>query len=228
MMGFVQELWMLFRRMWDAMPTSRRARELEAAARRECALQEEFARRVRGLEAQILLLRAENRALLNSVLGIAGIPPIMVTDPAELPLVGQEPKQIPRTASRAPENREKSDEPRDFARDDSFRNNGGARNGTASLQTDSVDNASCKVGSQNGAALQPDCAGEVPGEGVAPHWAASPSAIAGHGSAVPLRGQKRARGADHGRTVAPMRRRSWHQIYRMLELESVRRKDSEA
>ena len=37
----------------------------------------------RGLEAEIARLRAENRALLNSILGIAGIPPI-VTQPADL------------------------------------------------------------------------------------------------------------------------------------------------
>ena len=38
-------------------------------------------RYTRALEAEIGRLRAENRALLNSILGIAGIPPI----PVELP-----------------------------------------------------------------------------------------------------------------------------------------------
>jgi hypothetical protein len=38
----------------------------------------------RGLESEIARLRGENRALLNSILGIAGVPPVMVTT-AELP-----------------------------------------------------------------------------------------------------------------------------------------------
>jgi hypothetical protein len=32
----------------------------------------------RTLEAEVTRLRAENRALLNSILGIAGIPPVVV------------------------------------------------------------------------------------------------------------------------------------------------------
>ncbi|HVB55541.1 MAG TPA: hypothetical protein VNE63_03785 [Candidatus Acidoferrales bacterium] len=36
-------------------------------------------RYTRALEAEVLRLRAENRALLNSILGIAGVPPIPVT-----------------------------------------------------------------------------------------------------------------------------------------------------
>jgi hypothetical protein len=35
-------------------------------------------RYTRGLEAEVARLRAENRALLNSILGIAGVPPIPV------------------------------------------------------------------------------------------------------------------------------------------------------
>jgi hypothetical protein len=37
-------------------------------------------RYTRALEAEIVRLRAENRALLNSILGIAGVPPITVPD----------------------------------------------------------------------------------------------------------------------------------------------------
>jgi len=36
-------------------------------------------RYVRALEAEVSRLRAENRALLNSILGIAGVPPIPAT-----------------------------------------------------------------------------------------------------------------------------------------------------
>jgi hypothetical protein len=209
---------MFFRRMWDAVQTSRRTHGIHAATQRECALKEEFARHVRGLESQILLLRAENRALLNSVLGIAGIPPIMVTDPAEFPGGGREAKQIPRTASRAPEKREKSNS----VRDDSSRDDGCRQDGTASLQTDSVENASHRIGAPNGSALPSLVAGSACPAGR--HSVDSPSLTT---SAVPLGRQNQARGANAGRIVAPMRRRSWHQIYRMLELESVRRKDSD-
>ena len=38
-------------------------------------------RYTRALEAEVTRLRAENRALLNSILGIAGIPPIVVGSP---------------------------------------------------------------------------------------------------------------------------------------------------
>jgi hypothetical protein len=50
----------------------------------------EFWRRItstrytRRLETEVALLRAENRALLNSILGIAGIPPIPMSEPDPL------------------------------------------------------------------------------------------------------------------------------------------------
>jgi hypothetical protein len=37
-------------------------------------------RYVRMLEAEVTRLRAENRALMNSILGIAGVPPLPVTE----------------------------------------------------------------------------------------------------------------------------------------------------
>ena len=44
-------------------------------------------RYTRGLECEVSRLRAENRALLNSILGIAGIPPIPASS-ADLPPPG--------------------------------------------------------------------------------------------------------------------------------------------
>ena len=38
-------------------------------------------RYTRALEAEVARLRAENRALLNSILGIAGVPPLPATTP---------------------------------------------------------------------------------------------------------------------------------------------------
>ena len=85
---------------------------------------------------------------------------------------------------------------------------------------------------------------------IAPDGAASPSTSAGHSSAMPLPSetplesasvgtnaappQKQLRGApgsprprNDPHVIAPIRRRSWHQIYRMLEFESSRRKERE-
>lgn len=58
----------LFRRIWRRLMAARYARALEAEVARQ------------GTE--IHRLRAENRALLNSILGIAGIPPVLVTGDA--------------------------------------------------------------------------------------------------------------------------------------------------
>lgn len=58
---------MTVREIWRRITTTRYARVLEADVARQ--------------GAEIERLRAENRALLNSILGIAGIPPIAVTVP---------------------------------------------------------------------------------------------------------------------------------------------------
>jgi hypothetical protein len=180
---------MNLRNIWRRITTSQRTRE--ASAQRECALKEEFARRTHALESQILLLRAENRALLNSVLGVAGIPPIMVTDPPASPSHGRH-------------SEERRDEESLFVSPDCL---------GAEPKRD-----------PSGLKSSPQDDGEM-GDSVMPSGAASPSAIAGHNSAVPLRKRYRhAAAGNDGRIVAPMRRRSWHQIYRMLEFESSRRK----
>jgi hypothetical protein len=58
----------LFRRTWRRLMAARYTRALEAEVARQ------------GVE--IHRLRAENRALLNSILGIAGIPPVLVAGDA--------------------------------------------------------------------------------------------------------------------------------------------------
>jgi hypothetical protein len=104
----------------------------------------------RGLEAEVARLRDENRALLNSILGIAGVPPVLVTT-AELPDAA-----APATAA-----------------------------------------AAAGVGAK------------APGR-------AARSLTAGK-SAAPGAGQS---------TGPVMRRRSWQQIYRMLEMDSARKKEA--
>ena len=55
--------------IWRRLTTTRRARTLETELARERVANAE-----QGIE--ITRLRAENRALLNSILGIAGVPPV--------------------------------------------------------------------------------------------------------------------------------------------------------
>lgn len=98
------------------------------------------------LEREVLRLRAENRALMNSILGIAGVPPVIVAEASE---------------------------------SDALR-------------------LGLKVGAPEG------------------------SVAAGAGTGV-RRSLSDAGGKKGG--VAPLRRRSWHQVYRMLEIDAARRKD---
>jgi hypothetical protein len=104
-------------------------------------------RYTRALEAEVLRLRAENRALLNSILGIAGVPPITVPDSVA---IGNSPAAV-------------------FGRPSRIQ-------GEASPKKQSPGARSANVKTQG------------------------PNA------------------------VAPMRRRSWHQIYRMLEIDSASKK----
>jgi len=116
----------------------------------------EFWRRVtatrytRALEAEVVRLRAENRALLNSILGIAGVPPITLPDSAA---IGNSP--LP---------------------------SGGRSRRTRS--TVSIGNE-----------------------------------IAGASAESPK--------SQSANSVTPMRKRSWHQIYRLLEMDAARKKPQE-
>jgi hypothetical protein len=112
-------------------------------------------RYTRALEAEVARLRAENRALLNSILGIAGVPPITV-----LP--------------------------------------------------DSVS-----IGSQDAQSLHLES-----GRRNVPAGATQPR--------LPSARMNATNGKTQGANmVTPMRKRSWHQIYRMLEIDSARNKPQE-
>jgi hypothetical protein len=112
-------------------------------------------RYTRGLEAEVARLRAENRALLNSILGIAGVPPITVL-------------------------------------------------------SDSVS-----IGSPNARSLHLES-----GRGSVPAGATQPG--------LPSAKMNATNGKTQGANmVTPMRKRSWHQIYRMLEIDSARKKPQE-
>lgn len=119
-----------------------------------------------ALERDVARLRAENRALLNSILGIAGVPPIVVTadDPGVLATVSS-----------------------------------GVRK----------------------AAPGPRARLEIESEAGRPETVENASAA----NASPLR--KPVSNERGLKSVAtPMRRRSWHQIYRILEIDAARKKES--
>ena len=105
-----------------------------------------------SLERELIRLRAENRALLNSILGIAGVPPV----PAE-------------------------DLPAGF-------DSSGIRNGA------SFGERVHKLGAAGAVKVRPPATKALSGTN----------------------------GEGHG--ALPLRRRSWQQINRMLELESARKK----
>jgi hypothetical protein len=115
-------------------------------------------RYTRLLETEVARLRAENRALLNSILGIAGIPPVTVAMPS-----GSESEQQPVHASSARPEQKRTTPP--FL----------GRSARASQLRNAAGSARC-VG--------------PPGAG-------------------------------------PVRRRSWHQVNRALEIDSARKKEKE-
>ncbi len=128
-------------------------------------------RYTRALEAEVTRLRAENRALLNSILGIAGVPPISVLPDSDF------------------------------------------------------------VGAQHavpGDTMPPKHSGSRHGSGTPGAIGTSVARSARLGKSLSLTtapANGNARGAN---IISPMRRRSWHQIYRMLEIDSARKKPQEA
>ena len=118
-----------------------------------------------ALEREVARLRVENRALLNSILGIAGVPPIAV--PADDPAAIAVDPVVDKAAA------------------------GG------SSATEAERGAGKPVPVQNA-------------------LAAGASQIGKRASVE--RGMKS--------VAAPMRRRSWHQVYRMLEIDAARKKEA--
>jgi hypothetical protein len=107
---------------------------------------------VRALETDVARLRGENRALLNSILGIAGVPPIAATENTVSPVAGlQEP---------------------------------------------------------------------------AGKFAATAGSVSAAVRSKPFGARTSTSTRADGKVAPAMRRRSWHQIYRMLEINSVRKKEA--
>jgi len=130
-------------------------------------------RYTRALEAEVVRLRADNRALLNSILGIAGVPPITVAAPVAH--VGVPPLDTREHAFKRAEN-------------------AGAADEVLSAQV--------------------------------------PGAAADAATSAPRASPKRERAVGRPPRMrvklptdaaVPMRRRSWHQIYRMLEFDAAKK-----
>jgi hypothetical protein len=117
------------------------------------------------LEREVARLRAENRALLNSILGIAGVPPIVVGADASATQAALGSSDVPTESGR-----------------------------TAAPQ-------SIRGGDKSAASAN---VSEVSASQTAKRAPAGPG----------MKG-----------VAAPMRRRSWHQIYRILEIDAARKKE---
>ncbi len=118
-----------------------------------------------ALERDVARLRAENRALLNSILGIAGVPPIVVS----------------------------ADDPAATAVD--FNLNKAASGGGSPIEAE--------------------------------RGAGKPVAVQNVGAAGASEIRKTASVERGMKSVAaPLRRRSWHQVYRMLEIDAARKKEA--
>lgn len=139
------------REIWRRITSTRDTRALESE--------------IAQLRAEIDRLRAENRALLNSILGIAGIPPIA----------------LPIFTALSPAAGHSGSPTLSSGGDESLSTPTSSSPQTAAPS----DPSSRQSGTRNDSHLSPS----------------SPSA----------------------RLAAPIRRRSWHQINRMLEIESARK-----
>ena len=119
-----------------------------------------------ALERDVARLRAENRALLNSILGIAGVPPIVVS----------------------------ADDP------------------GAALAVDFTVNKAATGGSS------PTGVERSAGKPVVVQIASTAGGSEIRNAAPVERAMKS--------VAMPMRRRSWHQVYRMLEIDAARKKEA--
>jgi hypothetical protein len=79
-MTILHEIWRRITAIYGER-TTRHARALESEVARQGAENDQQCALIASQQNEIVRLRAENRALLNSILGIAGIPPVLVEMP---------------------------------------------------------------------------------------------------------------------------------------------------
>jgi len=192
-----QENTMNAHNLWRRLTTTRYARALEA----ELALERAVISRLDAVvaqqgaeinrqDAEIARLRDENRAMLNSILGIAGVPPL----PAS---------------------------PNDAAAVQASLH--------VSAPLSSTGNPACATSNtqQNRASPAPNTiAGDFCTAGVSPAPLHSNSSSPVARTTTCSQSRPRANSAPH--VAAPMRRRSWPQINRLLEFESAQKEQPAA
>ena len=216
--------WLHLRRIWRQITTTRYARAVEAELARQCA-------EVTRQRAEIERLRAENRALLNSILGVAGIPPLPIsprsTNPAS-PAGGRRPGGPALPAQSHSESARADDE--SVLRSPPPDTPVGEMAGACSSGNDSPG-APLPNGQgtrpRNDSLHSPASAGDaVEAQGFSPAKTNGPTgpSLLPQAVAETLSERQHASADSRLRPVAPPhRRRSWHQINRILEIESARK-----
>jgi hypothetical protein len=165
------------REIWSHITSTRHLRVLESEVARQCAA-------IASQQNEIARLRAENRALLNSILGIAGIPPILQEGILDTPL----PSSVSPPAKCHSESTAADDESRSTPSHSSI--------------TAAEKNSSGSQSPRNDIPPKPS-----------PESSSLRSSSASSRPPSPRR-----------HLATPLRRRSWHQITRTLELESAKKK----
>jgi hypothetical protein len=184
------------RTLWQRITTRRDTRARKACTHEECALREEVARQC----AELTRLRAENRALLNSILGIAGVPPLPVDRDAFV-----EPQLCPERAADRTADVDPAPPYTPVI----------PRPGSSTAEESAVGSEMQKqIPRRTQDGLSRDDSAVSDGSG-------SPSSSDGR---PPRRTAPRQSHSAAMKTIAvPMRRRSWQQINRMLEFDSARK-----
>ena len=241
---------MTLREFWRRITSTRYTRALEAKhlemrgeigrhyrelARGQAALMRERAETTRQRaevarqRAENLRLRAENRALLNSILGIAGIPPILVAAPEPDEISGASLPDLAELVTSdgvAPRAGDAAAHDSPLVADASLYASAGDSMHPDSLP--SPDKPTSPAGKPDSPAPRSSLFGSLrtphePGES---HVAAHIPSAAVNPPSMERARQRIPRNAQSPRsTHSPVatRRRSWHQINRMLEFESARK-----
>ena len=191
-------------KIWRRLTTTRYVRTLEA----ELALERAVIARLdaviaeQGIEiakqdAEIARLRAENRALLNSILGIAGVPPLPATEAdlaalQDLPYSGTGTPACAQLLSRNP----------------------------SDLGFSAKSHSPNARGQAEACPTEDTPATDFRTAGVSP---APLPLVAKQARAARTANHSRTRANSTPHVAAPTRRRSWPQIHRLLEFESAQK-----
>ena len=212
-------------KIWHRLTTTRYVRTLEAdlaleravIARLDAAIAEQGIE-IAKQDAEIARLRAENRALLNSILGIAGVPPLPATE-ADLAAVQSSLRaaSISSVGARhaVPERATSTHVPSVHNRATA-----GSASPAAALANGTIQPSSI-AGHGSAVPLVTDTpAADFRTAGVSP---APLPLVAKQARGAPVANHSRSRANQTQHVAAPTRRRSWPQIHRLLEFESAQK-----